>query len=57
MDFVAPRHVESSRIRDQTCVPCTGRQIPILQAPGKSLVSFLMSVGESSVRHVDFSVQ
>ena len=28
MGLVAPRHVESSRTRDQTCVPCIGRQIP-----------------------------
>ena len=27
MGFVAPRHVGSSRIRDQTCVPYIGRQI------------------------------
>ena len=25
--LVSPMHVESSRPRDQTCVPCTGRQI------------------------------
>ena len=27
--LVAPRYVGSSRIRDQTCVPCIGRWIPI----------------------------
>ena len=27
MNFVALRHVESSWIRDRTCVPCIGRQI------------------------------
>ena len=30
--LVAPRYVESSRTRDQTCVPCIGRQIFIHQA-------------------------
>ena len=27
--LVAPWHVESSWTRDQTCVPCIGRQFPI----------------------------
>ena len=27
--LVALRHVESSWTRDQTCVPCLGRRIPI----------------------------
>ena len=27
--FVAPRHVESFQTRDQTCVPCIGRQVLI----------------------------
>ena len=26
-DLVAPWHVESSQTRDQTCVPCIGKQI------------------------------
>ena len=25
--LVAPRHMESSQIGDQTCIPCAGRQI------------------------------
>ena len=25
--LVAPRHVESSRTRNRTCVPCVGRQV------------------------------
>ena len=29
MGLVAPQHVESSRTRDGTCVPCIGRQILI----------------------------
>ena len=29
MGLVIPQHVESYYIRDQTHVPCTGRQIPI----------------------------
>ena len=29
MGLAALWHVESSQIRDQTCVPCVGRQIPI----------------------------
>ena len=28
--LVVPQHVESSQTRDQTCVPCIGRQILIL---------------------------
>ena len=28
--MLALRHVESSQTRDQTCVPCPGRGIPIL---------------------------
>ena len=34
--LVAPQHVESSPTRDQTRVPCTGRQILSHGAPGKS---------------------
>ena len=31
----APRHVVSSQTRDQTCVPCSGRQVPTTGPPGK----------------------
>ena len=34
--LVVRRHVESSWTRDQTCVPCVGRQIPIHCITGKS---------------------
>ena len=32
MALAVPRHVESSWTRDQTCVPCVGRQILIHSA-------------------------
>ena len=32
-DLVAPRHAESSRTRERTCVPCTGRRTPIHSSP------------------------
>ena len=34
--LVALRYVGSSRIRDQTPIPCTGRQISTTGPPGKS---------------------
>ena len=37
MGLVAPRHVGSSRARDQTCVPCISRQILNHCATRKSL--------------------
>ena len=33
--LAASRQVESSRKRDETCVPCSGRRIPITGPPGK----------------------
>ena len=39
----APWYVKSSWIRDQTCVPCIGRQILNHRGPlGKSLANYLM---------------
>ena len=35
--LVAPRHVGSSQIRDQICVPCIGKQILHLGAPREAL--------------------
>ena len=31
--LVAPRHAESSRTRERTCVPCTGRRTPSHSSP------------------------
>ena len=35
--LVAPRHVDSSRNRDRSCVPCIGRQIPYHRATKEAL--------------------
>ena len=43
MGLVAPRFVESSLTRDQTCVHCIGRWIPI---KGKSLIFHLNKTGQ-----------
>ena len=42
MALVALRHVGSFWIRDQTCVPCIGRQIPNHWTPGKSPMVFFI---------------
>ena len=41
MGLLAPRHVKSSQIRDQTCVPCPGRCILTQGPPGKSNIEHL----------------
>ena len=38
--FTAPRHVESSRTRDQTRVPCIGRQI-LIQCTIREILSII----------------
>ena len=45
MGLVAPRHVESSRIRDQTHVPCIDRQILNDWTTRKAYDRFLVSLG------------
>ena len=41
--FVAPRHVESSQTRDQTRVPCTGRQILIIHCTTREVPLLVLS--------------
>ena len=41
MDLVALWHVESYWTRDQTCVPCTGRQISNYWITREVLLTFL----------------
>ena len=47
MGLAAPHHVESSQTKDQTCVPCIGRQSHI---PGKSdLVTFIVGLVRTEI--------
>ena len=46
MGLVAPRHRKSSQTRDQTCVPCIGRQILILCATREVLNYFLSTLNK-----------
>ena len=42
--FSCPWHVKSFQIRDQTCVPCSGRQIPIHSTTREVLLVVFMSL-------------
>ena len=49
--LVAPRHVESSRTGNGTCVPCVGRQVLFHCATREALfVDFLMMAVLTGVR-------
>ena len=41
MDLIAPQHVESSRPRDQTCVPCLGKRVLNHWTTGKPSADYL----------------
>ena len=48
MGLVAPWHAGSSSTRDQTCIPCIGRQILIHCTTGQSLLFFFYTQGFDS---------
>ena len=52
MGLAAPRHVESSQTRGQTCVPCAGRRILIHSPPGRSPYWSLLSVCNQLIANV-----
>ena len=49
--LVALQHVESSWTRDQTCVPCIGRRIPIHCTTGEVLMIFIASIDALGLRN------
>ena len=51
MGLVALQRVESSWTRDQTCVPCIGRRIPIHCTTGEVLMIFTASIDVLGLRN------
>ena len=47
MDLVAPRYVGSSWTRDRTCVPVTGKWIPIHSTTREVLVYFFNNINST----------